>query len=850
MKIYSFTVKPAIPERLAPLMDLTSNMWYAWNRDACELFKKLDPGIWKSSQRCPIYTLSHTSPERLSELANDENYISELNAIHSKFKEYMNGLTWFKKTFAKESSPTIAYFSAEFGIHESLQNYSGGLGMLAGDHVKTASDLGVPMVGVGLFYRQGYFQQYLNADGLQKELYPENDPFMLPLTLEKDSKGRPITLHLDLNDQRIQYQIWKVQVGRIPILLLDANLESNTQEAREVTRTLYDSRREIRIIQELLLGIGGVKALHALSYDPALFHINEGHSAFLILERIRYLMEENGLSFNEAKILVWSTNLFTTHTPVPAGNERFVTELSDYYLKPYCIKNRLPWEEIKKLGQEFSGESHQFFSMTALALKSSAFANGVSKLHGHVSRNMWKDLYPELPTNEIPIDYVTNGVHSWTWLTPEIKDLLLAKTHGVSTDEPDDFVLWRAADQISEHELWRIHQEKKIRLIEVIRNTMLECRSRYSVCSKELDYINHLLDPNILTIGFARRFSSYKRGNLFLRDLNQLDRIVNNPDRPVQFIIAGKAHPADNEGKEIIKNIFEIASDPRFKSKIIFVENYDANLAKHLVQGVDLWLNNPIRPQEASGTSGMKAAINGILNLSILDGWWDEAFTPEVGWAIGQREHYSNPVERDTIEGNLLYHAIEKEIAPLFYQRNHENIPWEWVQMMKRSINILGEQFNASRMLTQYLKKYYCPAIEFNESLRKNNFEKAKVIAAWYQRISSEWIQVKVVKAEMSHDVKIQTGVEVPIYATVSIGSLDPNDISVEIYHGFMDNQGQIYNGMHLEMKYLERLNGLAKFVGHINLSQGGRYGYTVRVLAKHPDLITGHLPFYIKWLD
>ncbi|OGV70236.1 MAG: alpha-glucan phosphorylase, partial [Lentisphaerae bacterium RIFOXYA12_FULL_48_11] len=698
MYVKTFTVLPDTPEKLKHLNDLAYNLWFSWNPAALKLFEELDKTSWEEASQNPVRMLCIVPQEKLEAAAKNYHYLAELASIYDSFKLYMDETTWFEKQFGKRNTTTIAYFSCEFGLHECLPVYSGGLGILAGDYMKSASDLGLPMVGVGLLYQQGYARQYLNAEGVQQELYPENDWYSMPVELVRNADGKPVIESVKLGKNSLYFQIWKVNVGRIKIYLLDTNIENNAPAYRATTTRLYDSDRNTRIHQEILLGIGGVKALKAVGLDPQVFHVNEGHSAFLLLERIRNLMHEKKLTFDEAREIVWATTVFTTHTPVDAGNERFDTDLMTKHFTEYIRELGLKWDDFMALGRENPDNPNEEFCMTVLALKLSAFSNGVSKLHGRVSRKMWHKLYPSVPENERPIISVTNGIHVQSWLNPALHELLGEGAGTSDNGELPDAAMWQKVDRINDEVLWKSQNANRQILVEFIREHARWQLARRGAGAAEMNRTKDIFDPKILTIGFARRFASYKRGNLFLRNPERLRKILADPKRPVQIVVAGKAHPADHNGKELIKQIFEYSKLPDFMDRIIFLEDYDIKVAKHLVQGVDVWLNTPRRLMEASGTSGMKAAINGTINLSILDGWWDEAYTPEVGFAIGHGEDYNEGDTQDSIESDLLYGALEKEIVPMFYDRDEKGIPRQWVKMMKNSIKMLGPEYNTHRM--------------------------------------------------------------------------------------------------------------------------------------------------------
>ncbi|HEX9078654.1 MAG TPA: alpha-glucan family phosphorylase, partial [Desulfuromonadaceae bacterium] len=646
-----------------------------WEPEAINLFKRLDPELWKETRHNPVEILGILQQATLDGLKTDEGFMSHLAEVDEKLKEYLSSKTWYEKNYKGKKAMRVAYFSMEFGLHESIPVYSGGLGVLAGDHLKSASDLGIPLAGVGLLYRQGYFRQYLNIEGWQQEFYPENDFYNLPLHLERDPSGAPREFELDLTGRQVKVHIWRVQVGRIPLYLLDTNLEENSPEDREITTRLYGGDQDMRIRQEILLGIGGIRALRLLGAEPDVCHMNEGHAAFLALERIRFLMEERKLRFNEALEAVRAGNVFTTHTPVEAGIDHFSAELLEKYLGRYYRSLGLSREEFLGLGRQNPKNPHETFCMAVLALKLAGHCNGVSQLHGEVSRRMWKNIWPELPEEHLPLTSITNGVHIRSWLSGKMAGLLIRYLGPRWLEDSTDASLWRRVARIPDTELWRTHDRCREQLVDFSRRRLKEQLRQVGLTPKEQAVADEVLDPDILTIGFARRFATYKRGTLLLRDLDRLARILNDLERPVQIIFAGKAHPADHHGKELIRQIVQLSHQERFRHRVVFLEDYDLGVARHLVQGVDVWLNTPRRPMEASGTSGMKVAFNGGLNLSVLDGWWVEGYKNNNGWAIGRGEVYEDVEYQNEVEGRAIYDLLENEVVPLFYDRGPDGIP-------------------------------------------------------------------------------------------------------------------------------------------------------------------------------
>src|SRR5215207_3408500 len=682
--IPTFQVFPDVPEQLQPLIELSGNLWWVWNYDAVELFKRLDRDLWETVYHNPVKLLGTISQQKLATAAKDDGYLVHLNRVYAAFKAHLTQPGWYQQTHGDKSKLLIAYFSAEFGLHESLPIYSGGLGVLAGDHLKSASELGLPLAAVGLLYRNGYFQQYLSSEGWQQEAYPELDFYNLPIEPMKYTDGSPVHVRVELPENAVFCKVWRANVGRIPLYLLDTNLPENSPADREITSRLYGSGTELRIKQEIILGIGGVRALEAVNIQPTVFHMNEGHAAFLALERTRVLLEQHPqLTFDEARQLVMATNVFTTHTPVPAGIDMFPPELILKYFRDFIPQLKLDDEGFLALGREDVTNKNQGFSMAVLAIRLADGANAVSWLHGDVSRKMWHNIWPNVPPDEVPIGHVTNGIHTRSWLAPDIMFVLERYLSNKWQTDPTDQSVWEGVSQIPDEELWRAHERCRERLVAWTRTTLKTQLGRRGAGYDEVASAEEVLDPEALTIGFARRFASYKRGALLLRDQHRLKALLENTKTPIQFIFAGKAHPADNEGKELIKTIFNFArQNPQIRRRMVFLENYDINIARYLVQGVDVWLNTPRRGMEASGTSGMKAAINAVPNCSILDGWWDEAYQidPNSGWAIGRGETYTDGGLQDHVESQALYDILEKQIIPLFYKRGVDNMPREWIQ--------------------------------------------------------------------------------------------------------------------------------------------------------------------------
>jgi len=845
MNISTYTVKPKLPPVLKPLEEIARNLWLSWNYDAVQLYIRLDFDSWLQSQQSPIRTLGMVSQERLAQTAKDDSYLAALKEVYDRFQRYKKRETWYRGSH----KDVVAYFSMEYGMDASLPIYSGGLGILSGDHMKTSSDLDLPLVGIGLLYRQGYFKQMLNADGYQQESYPENDWYNMPVEKKTGKDGQPLKITVDLAGRQAAAQIWEVKVGRSSLYLLDTNIEENAPDIRNITAALYGGDKETRMQQEILLGIGGIRALRALGINPAATHMNEGHAAFLGLERIREIMSEKGFSFEEAREAVWPTNIFTTHTPVPAGNERFDISLMEKYFRTWPQVLGISWKDFLGFGRVEPGDDRETFCMTVLALKMAAYGNGVAKLHGVVSREMWKGLWPGLPLNEVPIGHVTNGVHPRTWISSGMLDLLDRYFGPGFEDNPTNLPIWERMDRISDEELWRTHERRRERLVAFVRDRIREQYKRTGAVERRIRQAEDALSPYALTLCFARRFATYKRGNLLLRDPERLLKLVKDNNRPIQLIFAGKAHPNDMPGKDLIRDIIHFAEKYDVTSRIVFVENYDMNVAKYLTSGGDVWLNTPRRPMEASGTSGMKAAMNGVLNCSILDGWWDEAYNPEVGWAIGQGEQYQDEKLQDDIESKALYDLLERDIIPLFYHRGHDGLPREWIRRMKECMKQIGQSMSCHRMLMDYSNNFYFPALKNYRRFSKDDYAEAKSLAGYFHKLQQAWAGLKIVKLESNAKPVMQRGDMLTVSAYLDLGAMKPDELYVELYHGTVSNQSsEITDARKAEMKWLKSEGALSVFQVRIECVNTGMQGHTVRIMPKHDALIHPYRSGFIKW--
>ena len=846
----TFSVEPALPQSLLPLKELAYNMWWCWQGQAQYLFRRLDANLWEEVYHNPVAMLGKLDQGRLAEVAEDEGFLAYLERTHGALKEYMSKLGWWGATYGATDQPQVAYFCAEFGISECLPIYSGGLGVLAGDHLKSASELGIPLVGVGLLYQRGYFRQRLNADGWQLELFPRNDFPNMPVQGVTGDDGEPLTVQVDYPGRAVTARVWRVQGGRVPLYLLDTNLPENSPEDRQITAQLYGGDQEMRIRQEMLLGIGGVRALRALKLAPKACHMNEGHSAFLSLERIAMLMDDHGISFDEARQAVAASTIFTTHTPVPAGNDAFEPWLVDRYFEHYWPKLGLSREQFLALGRQEPSNKDEPVNLTVLALRMSSFRNGVSKLHGEVSRRLWHNVWPQLPMDEVPIQHITNGVHTRTWLSHDMAELYDRYLGPRWQEKPSDEEIWERVEQIPDTEVWRTHERRRERLVGFARRRLCEQFVKCGASQAELRVAEEVLDPEALTIGFARRFATYKRANLILEDLPRLQRMLSDENRRVQILFAGKAHPRDNPGKDLIRQIVHTSRRTEFRSSLVFLEDYDMNVARYMVQGVDVWLNTPLRPMEASGTSGMKVAANGGLNVSIPDGWWNEGYTPDVGWCIGAGETYDDLDYQNRVESQALYDLLEKEIVPLFYDRGRDGLPREWVRRMKAAMRTLAPMFNSNRMVRQYAEQFYAPAGRRWDELTSDGLAKSKDLAAWTHRVGEQFPAVRIESVTDDVNGVCSVGTPVKVQAKVHLGALPPDSVKVQLCFGRLDVDGQLNRSTYMDMECAGQAEkeGSHAYSAEMSCQQTGITGYTVRVLPRYGDMIDGREMGLIRW--
>jgi len=846
--VFTYNVEPRLPERLAPLLEIAYNLWWTWSHDAIMLFRRIDRELWETTYHNPVLMLGRISQQKLEELAEDDGYCSHLTRVHQALKNYQEKNTWYKEKHG-HSDVVIAYFSMEFGLTESLPVYSGGLGVLSGDTMKSASDIGLPFIGIGLAYQQGYFRQYLNIDGWQQERYPINDFFNLPMRPVLNENGQPLKIPIWFPHGTVQVQIWKVQIGRVPLYLLDTNLPENNPADCKITETLYGGDQEMRIQQETVLGLGGIRALRAMNITPTVCHMNEGHSAFLCLERIRNLREHTDLTYGEAREAIGGSNVFTTHTPVPAGFDIFSPNLMEKYMGEYPDRLGLSKKDFYALGRKDRNNPEEGFNMALLAGRHANYINGVSKLHGEVTRKMWMNQWPEVPLNEIPIQSITNGIHTHSWISREMSELFDTYLGTDWHDNLDNPESWEAIDKIPDEELWMTHMRRRERLVNFARKRLHEQLKRRGAPKTEIEEALEVLNPNVLTIGFARRFATYKRANLILRNPDRLQRLLLDENRPIQIIFAGKAHPKDLHGKELIKQIVHFSGKADVRRRFVFLENYDINVARYLVQGVDVWLNTPRRPQEASGTSGMKVVVNGGINLSVLDGWWAEGYDPEVGWSIGHGEDYEDIGTQDHVEANALYNLLEREIVPQFYRLAADKLPRDWISMMKRAMKKLIPMFNTNRMVREYAENYYLPASIRTRDLGTDNYKRARELAAWKTKIWKNWKNLKINDVKFNNSKVFQVGEQMQIEVNVDLGKLDPNDVMVQLYYGPLDPEGNITQGLTLPMENGNRQDdGTHVYHCEVSCQVSGRQGFGVRVVPSHPDLVTPFDLTVVTW--
>lgn len=845
--IQLYNVAPTIPGELEFIETLSRNLWWCWNHDAIELFRRIDLVLWRTVAHNPIQFLNEIPQKRLEELTEDDGFLSHLDQVKERFEaEVLHSVNGDAEA---RRSNCIAYFSLEFGVHESVRLYAGGLGCLAGDHLKSASDMDLPLVGVGLFYRQGYFRQYLNEQGLQQESFLENEIHRLPVKPAFGAGNVPLQVSIPLPEGQLRASVWRMDVGRIALFLLDSNIVENPPELRGITARLYDADRRTRLCQELLLGLGGFRAIVALGYNPSVCHMNEGHAAFASFGRIEHLTKNQGIALDEALQIVSRTNVFTTHTPVPAGHEYFSVDMARPHFAALQKEIGIPQDQMISWGHSAGDGKQHEVCMTVLGLRMAQFSNGVSKLHGHVERKMWGQLWPERPEDEIPIRHITNGIHIASWVSGDNVRIFDKYLGPEWRDNPADHGVLSRVARIPDEELWKAHELGRSRLVRTAREIAERQFAARSATHAEISQMKSALHSDALTIGFARRFASYKRASLILKNLDRLAAILTDKERPAQIIFAGKAHPADGAGKDLIRQIVELAGKANVRQKIVFLEDYDIRMARYLVQGVDVWLNTPRRPQEASGTSGMKAGVNGILNLSILDGWWDEGYSPEAGWAIGGGEEYENTEYQDSVESQALYNLLENEIVPLFYDRKDGDIPRGWTKMMKAAIRTVMARFTSHRMLSEYATMFYGPAMREHGALLADDMKRARALVRQHERLASLWKHVKIARPRPEQDMSaLHVGAHYKVSTEAHLGELRPDEVDMEVYYALVDTENRPFESQSKKMDVAEDMGGgKYRYRCEIACDRTGRYGFTARVMPQGQDW-RSVMPGFITW--
>ena len=846
------TVNPQLPKRIEKLSEISNNLWWSWNTEFLRLFKTIDNDLWETCEKNPVKFLKQVSQERLEAVSKNVEFLKEYDKLARQFEDYMNSKnTWFANNYPENKNDLIAYFSAEYGLDRTIPIYSGGLGILSGDHLKSASDLGIPLVAVGLLYKNGYFHQKINGYGDQETEYINIELSNLPINPVKDKNGEDLIIYVKFPKRRLYLKVWQINVGRIKLYLLDSDIEKNNPEDRDVTLRLYGGDQEMRIRQEIVLGMGGTNLLtRALGLNPTIYHMNEGHSAFLILELMKNIIKEKQVSFDVARDIASSKTVFTTHTPVPAGNDIFPLDLVDKYFKDFWPRLGLDREEFLRLGMKPSQILEPGFNMGILALKVAGKKNGVSKLHGAVSRELFGDVWPDIAANESPITYVTNGIHTCSWLSPKLKELYNKYLMPYWQDNIHEDKVWEKINNIPDKTLWETHQDRKEKLLKLVKDNTTQRLRRSGYSYEEINEITSKLNPNALTIGFARRFATYKRATLIFKDLERITQILNNSEKPVQLIFAGKAHPADKEGQDLIKRIHEISMMPQFKGKIFLLENYNIAMSQYLVSGVDVWLNNPRRPMEASGTSGQKASVNGVINFSVLDGWWAEGYNQENGWTIGTNAEYNSYEEQDIADSQSMYRTLEDKIIPTYYNKNEEGISPKWIRIMKNSIISTGGKYSTARMLVDYTNNLYMPLC----NLTKKYYQNVDTVAEynlWKKNLYINWKDIKITQTNNLDNITIDAGNNIEVKCEVELQNVDLENITVECYYGKILDNGIVENVSIIPMKLTgkDEENKKYEYTTKIELKTGGNYGYTFRVMPRHEMLLDAENLNLVKWV-
>jgi starch phosphorylase len=847
--IRTFNVKPRLPKSLKSIQALANNLWFVWDYEAEGLFRWIQPDLWAATRMNPVDYLCRLQQKDIEMLSRDEAFLANLDRVKQEFDRYISEKT-NPRVFGERAEPfNVAYFTAECGLADCLPIYSGGLGILSGDHLKSASDLNLPIIGVSLAYQKGYFRQYLTQDGWQMETYPLNQFNTMPMEVVRGGDGSVVKIEVRLRDEKVNVQAWKVDIGRTCLYLLDTNLPENQEWARSITSELYGGDHEMRIQQEIILGIGGVRLLNAIGVRPEVYHMNEGHSAFASFERIRELHTNKGMTFNEALELVRMTNVFTTHTPVPAGIDTFDPGLMHPYFDEFARKMGITFEVLMGFGRQDPRDRKEHFSMAVLALRLSNWNNAVSRLHGKVSRKMWQRIWPDLLEADLPITHITNGVHIPSWISRGMAENLDRYLGPRWIEDPDCLNVWERVNKIPDTEVWRTHERGRERLVAFARVRLRDQLANRGHSNRDLEFASEALNSEVLTIGFARRFAPYKRAHLILRDIPRLEKLLTNPDYPVQLVFAGKAHPQDETGKTLIKELIQITAKENLRRHMVFLEDYDMEIARYMVQGVDVWLNTPRRPMEACGTSGMKAAANGALQVSILDGWWDEGYDRELGWAIGSGETYDDPAFQDDLESRILYDILEKDVVPLFYERGKDGLPRGWINMMKASLHRLCPVFNTHRMVEEYWNRFYRPAAERGFQVQRDDWSGLRKLAKWRERIMFNWSEVAIRSIQMDEMEGLEVGAPYPITAEVYLGELRPDDVVVEIFGVRIDPSNNYTDRFVHPMNLIEPLPKKT-YIYHNDFifREAGQFGLNIRIIPNHPNPESRHAMGLVKW--
>jgi len=843
-------VNPQLPKRINRMNEIANNLWWSWNTDFLKLFKEIDLELWNTIGKNPIKFLKHVEQEKLVAASTNEEFLVEYDRIVGYYEGYMNSKsTWFSKAYPENKNDLIAYFSAEYGLDETIPIYSGGLGILSGDHCKSASDLGIPFVAVGLLYKNGYFQQKINARGQQVNEYKNVELYDLPIQPETNEDGEELIVDVDFLGGKLYLKVWKIIVGRITLYLLDTDIDKNNEKDRKITLSLYGGDQDTRISQEIVLGMAGVKLLKRLGLKPSLYHMNEGHSSFATLQLIKDIMEEKQVSFEIAKEYVSAMTVFTTHTPVPAGNDIFPVGLTEKYFKDFWGKLGLSREEFLKLGVK-KDAIETGFNMGILALKMAGKKNGVSKLHGAVSRELFGDIWYNISAHEAPITYVTNGIHVCSWVASHLKELYNTYLDPYWQDNIHDDKTWEKIDIIPNHEFWKVHQAQKSKLFELMKENIKSQYTKNGVSSDVVKEITSKMNPNALTIGFARRFATYKRATLIFKDLEKATRIFNDEKRPVQIVFAGKAHPKDVEGQELIKYLHDISLMPQFKGKVFLLENYNINTARYLISGVDVWLNNPRRPMEASGTSGEKAAVNGVLNFSILDGWWAEGYNGKNGWAIGTNAEYESYETQDIADSESIYNTLEDEIIPLYYDKDDRGISNTWIHTMKESIKSSGARYSTSRMLVDYTEQLYMPLVNLTKKYY-GTIESVIELSKLKYDLTHNWDSIIVSQNNNVKDITMDAGNTIHVKCDVFSPNIEEKNIVAEVYYGKITDEGIVNDVKIIPMNLVDSKpeEKLYTYEAQIELASGGHYGYTFRVMPKSEMILDPENLNLVKWI-